>query len=72
MKVGVARESAPGERRVALVPEALAKLTAAGIFVIHASPQQIRTEPDRIVRDIAAALRNARPAAAIRWRPAVG
>ncbi len=49
-----------------------AKLTAAGIFVIHASPQQIRTEPDRIVRDIAAALRNARPAAAIRWRPAVG
>jgi NAD(P) transhydrogenase subunit alpha len=30
MKVGVARETAPGERRVALVPDALAKLTAAG------------------------------------------
>ena len=29
MKVGVARESAAGERRVALVPEALGKLTAA-------------------------------------------
>ena len=34
MKVGVARETAPGERRVALVPEALAKLTAAGLEVL--------------------------------------
>jgi NAD(P) transhydrogenase subunit alpha len=34
MKVGVARETAPGERRVALVPEALAKLQAAGIDVL--------------------------------------
>jgi len=34
MKIGVARESAPGERRVALVPEALAKLTAAGLEVL--------------------------------------
>ena len=34
MKVGVARESAPGERRVALVPEALGKLTAAGLEVL--------------------------------------
>ncbi len=30
MKVGVARETAPGERRVALVPEALGRLIAAG------------------------------------------
>ena len=30
MKVGVAKETAPGERRVALVPEAIGKLTAAG------------------------------------------
>src|SRR5439155_25336046 len=29
MKVGVAKETAPGERRVALVPEGLGKLTAA-------------------------------------------
>jgi NAD(P) transhydrogenase subunit alpha len=37
MKVGVARETAPGERRVALVPEALGKLAAAGheILVEH-------------------------------------
>ena len=34
MKVGVARETAAGERRVALVPEALAKLTAAGLDVL--------------------------------------
>ena len=34
MKVGVARESAAGERRVALVPEVLGKLTAAGLEVL--------------------------------------
>jgi NAD(P) transhydrogenase subunit alpha len=34
MKVGVAKETAPGERRVALVPEVLGKLQAAGIDVL--------------------------------------
>ncbi|HXG25877.1 MAG TPA: Re/Si-specific NAD(P)(+) transhydrogenase subunit alpha [Candidatus Binatia bacterium] len=34
MKIGVARETAPGERRVALVPEALTKLTGAGMEVL--------------------------------------
>jgi NAD(P) transhydrogenase subunit alpha len=34
MKVGVARETAPGERRVALVPDALAKLTATGLEIL--------------------------------------
>jgi NAD(P) transhydrogenase subunit alpha len=34
MKVGVAKETAPGERRVALVPEALGKLTAAGLEIL--------------------------------------
>jgi len=34
LKVGVARETAAGERRVALVPEALAKLTQAGYEVL--------------------------------------
>src|SRR5664280_2479058 len=33
MKVGVAKEIAPGERRVALVPESIEKLRAAGISV---------------------------------------
>ena len=34
MKVGVAKENAPGERRVALVPEALGKLQAAGLEIL--------------------------------------
>jgi NAD(P) transhydrogenase subunit alpha len=34
MKVGVAKETAPGERRVALVPEALGKLTTAGLEIL--------------------------------------
>src|SRR5204863_4043434 len=34
MKVGVARETAPGERRVALVPEALGKLQQAGLEIL--------------------------------------
>ncbi len=34
MKVGVARETAVGERRVALVPEVLGKLQAAGLEVL--------------------------------------
>ena len=34
MKVGVPRETLPGERRVALVPDALGKLKAAGIDVL--------------------------------------
>jgi NAD(P) transhydrogenase subunit alpha len=34
MKVGVARETAPGERRVALVPEAVGKLKSAGLEVL--------------------------------------
>jgi len=34
MRVGVARETAPGERRVALVPETAGKLTAAGFDVV--------------------------------------
>ncbi len=34
MKVGVAKETAPGERRVALVPEALGKLQPAGLEIL--------------------------------------
>jgi hypothetical protein len=49
-----------------------ARLTAAGISVIHVSPLQIRTEPGRILRDIDAALRHGRPAAGIMTLPAVG
>jgi H+-translocating NAD(P) transhydrogenase subunit alpha len=34
MKVSVVKETAPGERRVALVPEVIGKLTAAGLDVL--------------------------------------
>jgi NAD(P) transhydrogenase subunit alpha len=34
MKIGVARETAPGERRVALVPDSLAKLSATGAEIL--------------------------------------
>ena len=34
MKVGVAKETAPGERRVALVPEVVGKLKAAGLDIL--------------------------------------
>ena len=34
MKIGIARETAPGERRVALVPDALGKLQAAGAEIL--------------------------------------
>ena len=34
MKVSVVKETAPGERRVALVPEAVVKLRAAGLEVL--------------------------------------
>ena len=34
MKVGVLKETTPGERRVALVPEMLARLRGAGLDVL--------------------------------------
>ena len=34
MRVGVAKETAPGERRVALVPDAVEKLRAAELSVL--------------------------------------
>ena len=34
MKVGIVKETAPGERRVAIVPEAVGKLSAAGLDVL--------------------------------------
>jgi H+-translocating NAD(P) transhydrogenase subunit alpha len=34
MRVGIARETAPGERRVALVPETVGKLVAAGFEIV--------------------------------------
>src|ERR671935_269433 len=36
MRVGVPKETAPGERRVALVPDAVGRLTEAGFDVLEA------------------------------------
>jgi NAD(P) transhydrogenase subunit alpha len=57
MKVGVARETAAGERRVALVPEALGKLTAAGLEVlVEAGAGDGAMIPDQAFSDAGAAV----------------
>ena len=50
------------------------QMSATGIIMVHVTPHQIRTEPERIVADIRSALRagQARPTLAIRTLPAVG
>jgi hypothetical protein len=49
-----------------------ARLTAAGVLVLHFSPRQIREEPGQVVAAIAAALRKGRPQAGIQTCPPVG
>ena len=57
MKIGVARETAPGERRVALVPDALAKLTATGAEVLVESGAGLGALiPDSAFADAGAAI----------------
>ncbi len=57
MKVGVARETAHGERRVALVPEALGKLTAAGcVILVEAGAGAGAMIPDQAYIDAGAAI----------------
>jgi proton-translocating NAD(P)+ transhydrogenase subunit alpha len=57
MKVGVARETAPDERRVALVPETAAKLAAAGFeIVVEPGAGEAASFPDDAYRDAGATL----------------
>ena len=57
MKVGVARETAAGERRVALVPEALGKLTAAGLeILVEAGAGTGAAIPDQAFADAGATI----------------
>ncbi len=52
MRVGVARETAPGERRVALVPETAGKLAAAGFdVVVEAGAGEAASFPDAAYTD---------------------
>ncbi len=55
MKVGIARETTPGERRVALVPESVAKLTAGGFeFVVEQGAGAAASFPDDAYTDAGA------------------
>jgi len=57
MKVGVARETAAGERRVALVPEALGKLTAAGLeMLVETGAGDGSAIPDTVYTDAGASI----------------
>ncbi|HVL52630.1 MAG TPA: Re/Si-specific NAD(P)(+) transhydrogenase subunit alpha [Vitreimonas sp.] len=55
MKVGVAKETAPGERRVALVPEALDRLQKAGLeIIVEAGAGAGALIPDRVYAEAGA------------------
>ena len=57
MKVGVVRETAPGERRVALVPETAGKLVAAGFeVVVEQGAGAAASFPDDAYREAGATL----------------
>jgi NAD(P) transhydrogenase subunit alpha len=57
MRVGVARETAPGERRVALVPETAGKLAAAGFEgVVEPGAGEAASFPDAAYTDAGATL----------------
>ena len=57
MRVGVARETAPGERRVALVPETAGKLAAAGFeVVVETGAGDAASFPDSLYSDAGASL----------------
>jgi NAD(P) transhydrogenase subunit alpha len=57
MRIGVARETAPDERRVALVPEAVAKLVAAGFeIVVEPGAGEAGSFPDDAYREAGATL----------------
>jgi H+-translocating NAD(P) transhydrogenase subunit alpha len=60
MRVGVARETAPGERRVALVPETAGKLAAAGFdVVVEAGAGEAASFPDDFYADAGVSLGDA-------------
>src|SRR5256714_5536175 len=57
MRVGAARETAPGERRVALVPETVGKLAAAGFdVVIESGAGEAASFPDDAYAEAGATL----------------
>jgi NAD(P) transhydrogenase subunit alpha len=66
MRVGVAREMAPGERRVALVPETAGKLAVAGFeVVVEAGAGEPASFPDAAYTDAGASIGDAWAADAV-------
>lgn len=66
MRVGVPRETAPGERRVALVPEAVGRLRAAGFeLVVEPGAGTSASFPDETYADAGATLGDPWAAAAV-------
>ena len=57
MRVGIVRETASGERRVALVPETVGKLAAAGVeVVVEAAAGAAASFPDAAYVDAGATI----------------
>ena len=57
MRVGVVRETAPGERRVALVPETVGKLAAGGFdVVVEAGAGAAASFPDALYTEAGASI----------------
>src|SRR3954451_15958638 len=56
MKVGVPRETAPGERRVALVPESVGRLPAGVEVVVEAGAGVAASSPDAAFVEAGAAI----------------
>jgi NAD(P) transhydrogenase subunit alpha len=66
--IGVVRESADGERRVALVPKAVSGLTAKGLAVIVESGAGTGALlPDELYREAGATIGDAWSADVVRW-----
>jgi NAD(P) transhydrogenase subunit alpha len=66
MKIGVPKETAPGERRVALVPETVSRLVKAGNeLVVERGAGEASSFPDRMYTDAGASIGDAYGAALV-------
>src|SRR5438132_13694029 len=60
MKIGVVRETAPGERRVALVPETVGRLAKGGNqLVVERGAGEASSFPDRLYTEAGATIGDA-------------
>src|SRR5438046_10347613 len=60
MRIGVVRETAPGERRVALVPETVGRLTKSGNdLIVERGAGEASSFPDRMYTEAGATIGDA-------------